>query len=97
MRTWTKKEIQEMIEKNDLAVQRGLVALLAKQTEAEQDAEQTSESNGIGFNGVDAPFLTSLAKQFSSKGFLSEKQVAMARKAIRKYSGQLTRIANGEL
>ena len=96
MKTWTKEEIQALINRNDKAVIRGLLAIYDRQTADEKETESTNHHNGIGFNGCDAEFGSSLATQYREKGRLSQKQIASGRKIIYKYCGQLTRIANGE-
>lgn len=92
---WTKEEILRLIETSDKMVERSLVKLYEKQTEDERNAEETRHHNGVGFSGFDAPFLTSLAKQIINGRQLTQKQLQSARKALRKYAGQLTKIANG--
>ena len=91
---WTVEEIRTLLEESDKAVARGILAIYGRQTLSEQSAEETTESNGVGFNGVDAPFLSSLAKFYEEKGFLSPQQVEYGRKKIRKYANQLVNIAN---
>ena len=93
-KNWTIEEIRNLLEESDKAVARAILAIYGRQTASEQATETTSESNGVGFNGVDAPFLSSLAKFYEEKGYLSPKQVSYGRKKIRKYAGQLVNIAN---
>ena len=93
----TQESIQALLESNDKAVIRGLLAIYARQTSAEQSMEATKEDNGIGFNACDAPFMSSLAKWYNAKGFLTPKQLYRARKTIIKYRRQLTEIANEKL
>ena len=95
-KVWTKDEIKRLLETNDKMVSRSLLKLFEYQTSSEQDTEETSENNGVGFNGIDAGFLTSVAKQIIAGRSLTEKQLKATRKSILKYSGQLTRIANAE-
>jgi hypothetical protein len=59
------------------------------QTSDEQNSEVTIHNNSRGFNGTDANFLSSLAKQFISKGYLSEKQMLYVHKKIKKYWKQV--------
>ena len=42
---------------------------------SEQAIEATAEDNGIGFTGTDGNFLSSPAKQYIDRGYLSEKQM----------------------
>lgn len=94
---WSKDEIREMLMVSDKAVARGLVMIYSLQTDSERNESMTVEHNGVGFSGVDAEFLSSLAKQVLAKGGLSEKQLFYARKKMFKYAGQLTKIANGKI
>lgn len=94
MRVWTKEEIKNLIATNDKMVCVSLKKLYSYQTELERNCHETQESNGVGFNGVDAPILTSFAQFYLERGYLSQKQIAIARKKLAKYAGQLTSIAN---
>lgn len=67
----------------------GLVTVYAYQTEDEKQSETTAVHNNVGFTGTDGNFLTSLAKQWKAKQFLSPKQVASVLKNMPKYAGQL--------
>lgn len=96
-KTWTKEEIKELLEKNDEMVKRSVLKLYERQTELEQSSEETREDNGVGFNGADAPILSSFAKFIIKAGFLTSKQTAIARKKLVKYSNQLAKIANGKI
>lgn len=93
---YTKEAIKELLLKSDKAVQRAILALYNCQTESEKDSESTVESNGVGFNGCDAKFFSSLAQQIQSGRTLSVKQLHFARKGIVKYAGQLASIANSK-
>ena len=86
---WTPALVKEKILTRDDAVKKALLRLYSWQTEDEKQAEQTQEHNKRGFNGVDSEILTSFAKQLESKGWLSPKQIALARKKILKYSTQI--------
>ena len=88
-KTWTKKSVRELIETNDKAVIRGITLLYSFQTLEEQYNEETREHNGQGFSGVDAKFLSSLAKQIEDGKILSQKQIEAARKRMVHYSGQI--------
>lgn len=96
-KVWTKDEIKHLLETNDRMVMKSIVKIYEKQTEDEKLAETTAHHNGVGFNGVDAELLSSYAKQILKGYTLSAKQMIWARKKIMKYSGQLTKIANGQL
>lgn len=88
-----KTDIQLLLNRNDKAVLRALVVLYGRQTSSEQATLTTKENNGRGFNGVDAPFLSSLAQQHLRGRQLTSKQLFAARKCLKKYSGQLLIVA----
>lgn len=96
---WTKAEIRTMLESDNIWLCRGLVAIFDKQTAEEQRDGRTEVDNGIGFNGVDAEILTNFALRIKNpeRGFLSAKQLPIARKKMLKYAGQLCKIANGDV
>lgn len=80
--------------KNTYLVYRMLQALYQRQTVDEQATEQTKYVNGMGFTGVDAPILSSIAQSSQRYNDLTEKQVSkiVARK-LQKYAGQLALVA----
>lgn len=93
-KVWTIEEVKHLLEVNDKMVCRSLMKLYEMQTKSEQADGTTQEHNGVGFNGVDAPILTSFANFFQRTGFLTNKQIVVCRKKLMKYSKQLVRIAN---
>lgn len=82
---------------HDAWITRGLVAIYEKQTADEQFVKTTKHSNGVGFTGSDAHFLSSLAQQYQYKGYLSAKQMKFARRSMKKYAGQLVKIVKGKI
>lgn len=66
-----------------------LKALAARQTAQEFQAESTREKNGVGFNGVDAPILTSFVKQLKQGRKLSAKQLKIVHQKLPKYNKQI--------
>jgi hypothetical protein len=81
--------IRENVQENPVWACKGCVAIFDFQTEEEQDEAITKEDNGVGFSGVDAEFLTSLAVQYTQRGSLSTKQLVYLHKKMKKYAGQL--------
>lgn len=94
---YNKSDIIQMLENSDTAVQRGLIAIWERQTASEKLSQSTHLNNSIGFNGFDAQILSSFAEQFQTKGWLSAKQMVIARKRMKKYAGQLAEIANAKM
>lgn len=68
---------------------KGLMRLYSYQDWAEQELNQTQNRNGMGFTMVDAEILSSFAKQYKEKGWLSQKQYGILAKRIPRYAGQL--------
>jgi hypothetical protein len=96
-KTYTETEIRQGIETNNHWLTRGILAIYDRQTEDEKRSEETRHYNGVGYNGVDAHFASSLAQQLRAGYTLSPKQLNAARKMMKKYCGQLTKIANKEI
>lgn len=100
---WTVEEITNLLKTSDNAVIKATLAIRNKQTADEQASEATKHHNGVGYNGLDAKIMTSFGNQLAKQQaigrplWLSEKQLAIARKKIMKYAGQLTKIANKEV
>jgi hypothetical protein len=93
---WTKQEIVDLLTVNDKAVARACVRLFERQTNDERNHEATIHGNGIGFNKVDAKFLSSVAQFYTQNGSITRTQVLVARKKIVKYARQLVEIANSK-
>lgn len=94
---WTKEEIAAKLADDDAWLIRGLLAIYSKQTDEEKNSDITKVDNGIGFNAFDATILSDMAKQYNRTKFLSKRQLVIVRKCMKKYAGQLTKIANGEV
>jgi SNF2 family DNA or RNA helicase len=67
-----------------------LLYLYGYQTFEEQVSESTVESNGVGFNMIDAVLLSSFAEQVKAGRELSEKQYTRMRLMLPKYHNQLS-------
>ena len=72
----TKESIIQLLKTDKRAVARALVVLHNRQTNDEQAQEGTRYLNGRGFRPCHARMGSSMAKQFTRLGFLSEKQIA---------------------
>ena len=97
MYTYTKDQIKIQLQKSQKWLEKAVVAIYKKQTALEQNREKTLEHNGIGFNGPDSRVLSYYARWIMSGNNLSGKHLCLAQKKMLKYSGQLTKIANGEM
>lgn len=94
---WVKEQIIEMLETNDRAVTRAVIAIYQRQTLDEQASQHTLKSNNVGFNSSDAPYLSYCAKYAMEKEvMLSGKHLEKSRTRIRKYWKQLLDIANNK-
>lgn len=93
-KAWTKDEIKDHMKNEDTWLYRGILAIYNRQTDNEQFSGETHDLNGMGFNGADAPIMSSFAEFLKKTGFLTPKQQIIARKKMMKYAGQLAEIAN---
>ena len=93
-RVWTEDEIKNLVQTHDKVLYGALKKLYEKQTEDEKRDKETKENNGVGFNGPDSRFLSSVCEFLIGTGFLTDKQKVIARKKLVKYTRQLTRLAN---
>ncbi len=96
-KSWDKEKIKILLQTNNKAVGKALVALLNLQTSEEQRYSDTHIYNNVGFNKCDAKILTSMATWYKRTGMLTPKQTLVARKKVLKYAGQLAKIANKEI
>jgi len=93
----TRASVTELLKKSDWAVCAGLVRIWERQTADEQAAGATKHDNGMGFNGRDAEFGSSLAEQYMRSGSLSGKQIEAGRRVVTTYVGQLVEVSNAQL
>lgn len=93
---YTKEQIINLIETNDRAVNRAVLAIYKNQTSDEQNSEATLYHNNIGFSAADARLMTYYATYIEKTGSLSGTHLEKARKKIKKYWRQLLEIANNK-
>ena len=94
-KTWTREEIEQLINTNDRMVERSMVVLWERQTRDEQASQTTNHHNGMGFTGWSARSGTYFAEWVQSGRRLTGKHLAKARKIAIHHAAQLTGIANG--
>ena len=73
-----------------------LMKIFDRQTEDEQRTNSTHLHNNIGFTGCDAEILSSFAKQYQRKGFLSDKQMKLLYRKISKYHRQVIELSDAK-
>ncbi len=96
-RIWTEDEIRTLVQTNDKVLYGALKKLYNEQTSDEKAVGETKHNNGVGFNGVDSKFMSSVAEFLIKRGFLTDKQKYCVRKRMVKYTKQLTKLANGTI
>lgn len=94
---WTTEDIKRLLKTNKTFVIRSLIKMYNLQTEGEKNIRETTEHNGIGFNGADAKPLSGIAEQIITNNFITCKQFDYVQRKIAKYHKQLLKIANGQL
>lgn len=86
--------VKNQLSTSEKWVLRALVKIYEFQTEDEKEHETTHDYNGVGFTGVDGEILTSFAKQYLRKNYLSQKQMAIVFKKMPKYWRQIMSISD---
>src|SRR5271168_1898703 len=94
---YSKDTIRALLDRSDAAVYKGLQAIYRLQTSDEQETHSTTHRNGVGFSGWDAPILSDIAQRSAKYGTLTPGQTRLVRRKLYRYTGQLARIANGEI
>lgn len=88
-----KEYTQSLLLQNDIAVIKALMLLYSFQSDKEKSQARTIDANGKGFDSVDAPILTRLAKKVEAGEALSAGQIELARQRILKYHEQITNVS----
>jgi len=88
--------IREKLKTSDTWATKALIKIFEAQTKDEQNSDNTSNLNSVGFAPCDAFILSKLAKFYMEKRFLSPKQMNIVFKKIHKYCRQIDQISNVE-
>ncbi len=86
--------IQEKLRTNKVWAIRALLQIYNFQTEDEKRIEQTTHHNGVGFTGCDGEILSSFAKFYLHKNYLTSKQMIYVYKKVPKYWNQIINISD---
>ena len=89
MKRWTKEEIARLIEKNDFAVEKAMLALYRRQTSDEQSSESTKHSNKKGFSAAHARRGSYYARWVQGGRRLTGRHLDNARSIASHYTQQL--------
>ena len=89
----SREDILNLLNSNDHAVCRAVVAIYRRQTATEQSQWATVEQNGKGFTAADASYCTRIAKLLLAGKALTTQQLEETRCRMRKYAGQLVTVA----
>jgi len=88
--------VREQLKSNDKWAKAALLKIYEYQTEDEKACGYTRKYNNVGFSGADSEFMSSLAVQLQSKGWLSPKQMMYLHKRIHKYTRQIIEVSDSE-
>lgn len=89
----TVEQVKQKLATSDAWVERAIVVLFERQTQAEKASEATLVRNDRGFNAFDAKTGTYMANWILSGNKLSGRYLTRARTMTMKYAIQLTGIA----
>lgn len=93
-KTYTVEQITNLLQTNNTAVERGILAIYKRQTNDEKITHNTRHHNNVGFSAADARTGTYLANWLLSGKHLNGKFLDKGRSIAIKYRKQLTEIAN---
>lgn len=93
MNKLTVETIRQKIDTDQKWLERGILAIYARQTSSEKAAGETNVHNGQGFTAFDARTMTYYANWIRSGRSLSGKHLEKARRRMRKYAKQLLLIS----
>lgn len=96
LREW-KAYIHGLLKENDEAVKQALVRLYNCQEQDEMRDKKSVHENGVGFNKVDAYFLSNAAQKVISGKKLSDSELNACRWSVMKYWRQLTEMSKKKL
>lgn len=96
LKQW-KAYIQCLLKENDEAVKQALVRLYNCQEQDEMRDKKSVHENGVGFNKVDAYYLSKSAEKVLQGKRLSESELNACRWSIMKYWRQLTEMSKKKL
>jgi len=88
--------VREQLKTNDKWAKAALLKIYEFQTADEQTSGYTKHYNNVGFSGADSEFMSSLAEQLRTKGWLSPKQMVYLHKRIHKYTRQIIEVSDPE-
>jgi len=91
---WTPESIAALLDRNDVAVERAVLAIYRRQTDDEQESDTTKHCNGVGFNGVHAHLGSYYARWIQSGRHLTGNHLDKARRMMRRYVRQLAEVAS---
>jgi len=94
---WTRDEIVNLINTNDLAVERAILRIHAGQTGEEQREWNTYDHNDIGFSSAHARTGTYLAHWLLKGNHLTGDWLVKGRKIALRHVRQLLKIANAHV
>lgn len=94
MTDWDKAGIRALLQKNDHAVEKAVVAIYRRQLADEKHIHETIHKNNVGFNHADARKGSYYAAWVLSGKHLTKHHLVNARLLIMKYSRQLVEVAN---
>lgn len=94
MKVWTRDEINALVKRSNLAVERGIILLYNRQTKDEQQVEDAKYLNNRGFSSSTAKKGTYYARWILSGRKLSGYHLERAREIVLHHSQQLVDVAN---
>lgn len=86
---WTRSRITKLIQTNDTALERAILAIHRRQTPSERASKTTKVDNAQGFSAGDAFLMSKFAEDLTKYGSLTVYKRNEARRRMPKYWRQL--------
>lgn len=93
---WTKPRIANLLQTNNRAVERALIAIYKRQTADEKAVQHTRHNNGQGFSAAHARKGTYYARWCLAGKSLTGDHLVKARLMAMHYIGQLVEVSNSK-
>jgi len=94
IKIWNKEDIIKILNDDEIALKKAIIALYARQTIDEKLERKAVEENNKGYSKLDTKFFSILAEKIYLKKEFSEAELAIAKNKIKKYASQLADISN---
>ena len=92
-----KEKLQKLLDVSDSAVRSATILIYRSQTDSEMKARSSIDYNGVGFNRVDAMFMSEMAELFINNGRVTPSELYRVRSRIKMNWRQLMKASKANI